>query len=155
MRFDIYRTDPATLIEALASEGIVRQYLAAQEAELPSIADRGLAAYLRRLNTAAARTLGSGITVLAKQDAAIADALLSDLLAVATWHGWELPLERQGERELDPQGLQRGLLGSDPGVEGATVVVIDHAHVGLARAREAGETADWHHHHPRGEGCSH
>lgn len=155
MRCLRFRTDPAALVEALASEPILRLYLASQEAELPSLADRGLSAHLRRLNGLAAQAMVVGITTLAKRDAAHADALLSDVLAVATWHGWELPLQALGEDDVDIDGLPRGLLGADPGREGASVWVVDHATVALARNREAGE-ADWHEHHPRGAGgCSH
>lgn len=155
MRCLRYRTDPAALIEELGSERILRLYLAAQEAELPSLADRTLNAHLRRLGALAAQALGLGITTLAKRDAAHADALLSDIFAVATWHGWELPLAPLGEDEVEVDGLPRGLLGSDPGHEGAGVWVLDHATVALARNRQSGE-ADWHEHHPRGAGgCTH
>jgi hypothetical protein len=150
-----FRTDPATLIEELGSERILRLYLAAQETELASLADRTLSAHLRRLNGLAAQALTIGITTLAKRDAAHADALLSDLLAVATWHGWELPIEALGEADAEVEGLPRGLLGVDPGHEGAAVWVLDHGTVALARNRQAGE-ADWHEHHPRGAGgCTH
>lgn len=155
MRCLRYRTDPAALIDALGSEPLLRRYLAAQEAELPSLADRTLSAHLRRLNGLAAQALVVGVTILAKRDAAHADALLSDVFAVATWHGWELPAEALGEDEVEVAGLPRGLLGADPGHEGASVWVLDHATVALARARQSGE-ADWHEHHPRGAGgCGH
>jgi hypothetical protein len=150
-----FRTDPATLIETLTSEPILRQYIAAYEAEIPSLADRTLGAHVRRLNGLAVEAMTIGFTTLAKRDAAHADALLSDLFAVATWHGWELPLTVLGEMDVAVDGLPRGLLGVDPGREGAGVWVIDHATVALARNREAGE-ADWHEHHPRGAGgCNH
>lgn len=154
MRCELFRTDPAALIDVLGSEEVLRRYLAAQEAEVPVLADRQLVAHLRRLNGLAARALTGGITVLAKQDAAAADQLLTDLLAVATWHGWELPLAREGETEVDVAGLPRGLLGADPGLEGAAAWVVDHGHVALARLREASDSADWSNHHHHGP-CSH
>ena len=148
-----YRTDPAALVATLSEPAMLQRYLEAQQAELPSLADRQLTAFLRRLGTAAAQAMGLGVTVLARRDAALADALLTDLFAVATWQRWELPVERLGEAEVGIDGAQRGLLGADVAQDGASLWVIDHATVALARLRQAGE-ADWHEHHPRG-GCTH
>lgn len=154
MRCELFRTDPAALIEALAAPEMLARYLAAQEAELPAIADRPLLAHLRRLNQAAARMMGHGVTLCARQDPALTDALLTDLFAVATWNGWDLPVERLGIQEVDVAAAGRGLLGSDPGREGAGLWVVDHAQVALARERESADDAEWHPHHPEG-GCRH
>lgn len=154
MRCELYRTDPAQLIEALGSEAVLRRYLAAQEAELPSLADRPLLAHLRRMGVLAGRALAGGITALAKADPAGADQLLTDVCAVATWQRWELPLERDAEAEVDLAGAQRGLLGADPGREGAELWVVDHARIALVRGRDSGDAAEWHPHHPEG-GCTH
>ena len=155
MRCEQFRTDPATLIEALGDAAMLRQYLAAQEAELAILADRQLTGHIRRLGTLAAQAMASGITVLAKRDAAHTDALLTDVFAVATWHRWELPVERLAEAEVDLAGLPRGLLGADIASEGAGLWVVDHGTVALARQRQSGD-ADWDEHHPRGSGgCSH
>ena len=146
MRCETFRTDPATLIAALSEPALLQRYLDAQQAELPSLADRDMTAFLRRMAALAGEALGTGMTALARRDAAHADALLTDLFAVATWHGWELPIERLGEAEAEPEA--RGLLGADVATDGATLWLIDHATIALARARQAGE-ADWHSHHPR------
>jgi hypothetical protein len=151
MRCERFRTDPATLIEALAAAPLLDAWLEAQQAELAWLADRTLTAHLRRLTALAGRARSGGITLLARQDAAGADALLTDLFAVATWRRWELPVERLDDGEVEVGGLQRGLLGADLGGEGAGLWLIDHATVALARSREAGE-ADWHSHHPRAGG---
>ncbi len=148
MRCETFRTDPATLITALSDPALLQRYLDAQQAELPSLADRGMTAFLRRMGALAAEAQGLGMTMLARRDSAQADALLTDLFAVATWHGWELPVERLAGSEAEV-GV-RGLLGADTTVDGAMLWLIDHATVALARVRQAGE-ADWHSHHPRSQ----
>lgn len=153
MRAELYRTDPAALVEALAAPEVLNRYLAAQEAEMPALADRPLLAHLRRLSTLARRVLAGGLTALAKADPAAADELLTDICAVATWHGWELPLVRAGEVDIGPEA-RRGLLGADPGREGACLWVLDHGRIALARARASGDDAEWRPHHPEG-GCRH
>lgn len=153
MRCEVFRTDPAALIACLGGESCLRRYLASQEAEAPALADRPLQAHLRRLNGLAIRALAVGFTDLATGDAAGADALLTDLFAVATWQAWELPVERQADAEVAVESLPRGLLGVDPGQEGAGLWLIDHGRVALARNRSVGEAA-WTAHHPEG-GCRH
>lgn len=148
-----YRTDPAALIAALSAPAMLRRYLDAQEAELPALADRQMTAFLRRMGRLAGEAMGDGLTLLARRDPAAADALLSDLFAVATWQRWDIPAERLADGEVAVDGLPRGLLGADTSGEGAALWVVDHATVALARLRQAGE-ADWREHHPRG-GCSH
>lgn len=139
MRCQLYRTEPARLIEALGDAELVRRYRAALAAELPGLADRRLLSHLRRLDRSAAEVLMGGLTQLARREPAAADALLTDLFAVATWHGWELPATPLGEAEADPPGSPGGLLGADPGGEGARLWLLDHATVALARARQADE----------------
>lgn len=146
MRCETFRTDPATLIASLSEPALLQRYLDAQQAELPSLADRGMTAFLRRLGAQAVEAQAVGMTMLARRDPVQADALLTDLFAVATWHGWDLPIQRLGEADADV-GV-RGLLGADTATDGATLWLIDHATVALARMRQAGE-ADWHDHHPR------
>lgn len=153
MRCETFRTDPPALCAALGEPALLTRYLAAQEAELPSLADRQMTAFVRRMGALASHALGLGLTVLAKRDVVQADALLTDLFAVATWHGWELPVERLVEQDVEVAGSQRGLLGADVAVDGAGLWLLDHATVALARQRQAGD-ADWHEHHPRG-GCTH
>jgi hypothetical protein len=138
----VWRTALPELVAALTDAAMLARYQEAVAEELPSLADRGLAKHLRRMSTLASRALGSGIEALAQEDVASADELLSDLLAVATFRGWELPLEPLGERELAVEDLPRGLLAADRAADSARVWVIDHETVALARAREVGEVAD-------------
>jgi hypothetical protein len=154
MRCELFRTDPATLISTLGSDAMLRRYQAATAAELPALADRPLLAHLRRLDALAGRALALGFTALATEDAAAADALLTDVFAVGTWQGWELPAERLADAEVAVDDLPRGLLGQDPGREGAALWILDHGRIALARLREASGDAEWHPHHPEG-GCRH
>ncbi len=148
MNCERFRTDPAALVAALSDNVLLQRYLEAQQAELPSLADRQLTAFLRRMGVLAGQAMTVGLTVLARRDAAQADALLTELFAVATWHAWELPVERLGTAEVAIEGVPRGLLAADVSTDGAGLWVLDHATVALARLRQAGE-ADWHEHHPR------
>lgn len=154
MRCEVFRTDPAALIAVLGDEPCLRRYLAAQEAEVPALADRPLLEHLRRLNVLAGRALALGFTALATQDAAGADALLTDVFAVATWQQWDLPVQRLEDAEVAVEGLPLGLLGADPGHEGAALWRLDHGRIALARLREASGEAAWRPHHPAG-GCRH
>lgn len=153
MRCETFRTDPPALCVALGEPALLTRYLAAQEAELASLADRQMGAFVRRMAALANQALGVGLTVLAKRDLVQADALLTDLCAVATWQAWELPVQRLAELDVEIAGCQRGLLGADVAVDGAGLWLLDHATLALARQRQAGD-ADWHQHHPRG-GCTH
>lgn len=138
-----YRTDPPSLLAALAAPELLDRYLAQLAAELPALADRALVRHLRQLAALAAEARAEGLERLAARDQHAADALLTDLFAVATWHGWELPLEALGERELPVEGLPRGLLGADRAADGAHLWVVDEDTVALARCREpAAEVAD-------------
>lgn len=130
-----WRADPAELVAALCDPALVARWRERTRAELPVIAERRLAATLRRLDLLAARLEGEGLEVLAAADAAGADALLTDLFAVATWDGWPLPAVALGELEIEVDGLRRGLLGADRAEDGAQLYVVDAGTVALARCR--------------------
>jgi hypothetical protein len=139
-----YRCDPAQLIAALTEPELLARYQEAVAAEVPSLADNALLGHLRRLLRWAAQAQTGGFAALARVQPAEADALLSDVFAVATWQGWPLPIQLLESGLAEVAGLPRGLLGQDPGGEGASVWVLDHATVLLARARSAGTQALWH-----------
>ncbi len=138
MKITRYRYDPATLVQVLTADGLLDRYQAGVAEELPGLADPAMAKHLRRMAALAAAARAHGFALLARRDPAGADGLLSDLLATATWHGWELPLAPLDEIDLDPTGLVRGLLGHDAEADGAGVWVLDPATIGLARWRTAG-----------------
>lgn len=147
MRCHCYHVDQPSLLTALTDEAFIARYQSAIGDELPSLADRGLVRFLRKQSTIATRALTDGFDRLAEQDTAAADGLLTDLFAVATWHGWELPIESLGERDLPVEELPRGLLGADTATGGAKLWVIDHETIALSRDREADDVPHMEGHH--------
>jgi hypothetical protein len=142
MQCACFRIDPPTLVSALCDASFLARYLDDIGAELPGLADRGMVIHLRRMSTLASRVLSSGLERLAAEDPGAADALLSDLFAVATYRGWPLPVSALGLRELAVEGLQRGLLGADQAADGARLWLVDPETLALARTREADVLSD-------------
>ncbi len=142
MRCTCYRVDPPALVAALTDGENLARYQAAIGDEVPSLADRAMVLHLRRMSTLASRVASEGFERVAEQDPALADALLTDLFAVATYRGWELPAEDLGARELPIAGLPRGLMGADAAIDGAQLWLIDPGTIALARSREAADQAD-------------
>jgi hypothetical protein len=139
MRCHCYHIDQPSLLTALTDEALIAKYQSAIGDEIPSLADRALIRFLRKQITLANRALSEGFDRLAEQDTGAADELLTDLFAVATWHGWELPIESLGERDLPVEEIPRGLLGADTASDGAKLWVIDHETIALSRDRVADE----------------
>ncbi|MBA3684354.1 MAG: hypothetical protein H0W72_03850 [Planctomycetes bacterium] len=139
MKCACYRTDPPALVAALSSEELIERWLAQVTEEARTLVERTLVRHIRDLTMVAGRVLAEGFERVAENDPRAADALLSDCLAVATWHGWELPIEPLGERDLPVEELPRGLLGADASSEGAGVWLLDDETVALARHRVAGQ----------------
>ena len=137
MRCHCYHIDQPSLLTALTDEALIAKYQSTIGDEIPSLADRALIRFLRKQITLANRALSEGFDRLAEQDTAAADELLTDLFAVATWHGWELPIESLGERDLPVEEIPRGLLGADTASDGAKLWVIDHETIALSRDRVA------------------
>jgi hypothetical protein len=135
MRVTVFRADPPTLLAALSDAPLVQRWLAQQEEDLKSLVERALLTHIRQLTTIASRILAEGVERVAEQDTAAVDAFLSDAFAVATWHGWELPLESLGELDVPVEELPRGLLGADRSREGAQVWLLDDQTVAIARNR--------------------
>jgi hypothetical protein len=142
MRCHCYHIDQPSLLTALTDEAFIARYQQALGDELPSLADRALVRFLRKQSTLANRALSEGFDRLAEQDTAAADGLLTDLFAVATWHGWELPIESLGERDLPVEDLPRGLLGADTASDGAKLWVIDQETIALSRDRQADDAVE-------------
>jgi hypothetical protein len=142
MKCACYRIDPPTLVSALTERDFLARYLDDIGAELPGLADRGMVIHLRRMSTLASRVQVDGLEVLASEDAGAADALLTDLVAVATYRGWTLPMVQLGVRDLAVETLPRGLLGADAGTDGAHLWLIDPETIALARTRESDELSE-------------
>lgn len=137
-----YRVDPNVLVQAITAESVLLPYMQTLEEERSSIVDRELVGHLGRLQRVLARVMTAGLEVAAADDQEGADCLLTDILAVATWNGWHLPVE-----ELDasgygvPEGRPTGFLGTGATGSGASVWV-EGDHVVLARNRNASTEAD-------------
>ncbi len=142
MRCALYRCDVPVLLSALTDVDMVVRWQQAVGDERPCLADRPLLIHLKRLEATAARMLASGFEACARQDRAAVDALLTDLFAVATWHGWELPVQPLEAQDLILADLPRGLLGADIS-DGAGLWLIDGSTIALARDRQASDQADW------------
>lgn len=141
MRCTCYRTDPPVLLAALSDAAFVQRWLDQTAVEIKGLADRALVEHIRGLTRVAGLVLADGLERVAERDPHAADALLSDLFAVATWHGWELPIEPLGELDLPVEDLPRGLLAADQAREGAHVWLLDEQTVAIARLRTAGTEA--------------
>jgi hypothetical protein len=135
-----YRTDLPALVAALTASELLARYQAAAAAELESLADQAQVRHVRRMVGLAAAAQG-GFDRVARRDPAAADALLTELFTVASWHGWELPVTALEPAEVDVDDLPRGLLGADPG-NGAGLWQLDATTIGLARSLTADATAD-------------
>jgi len=142
MRCQLFRTDPPTLLAALTQETMLVRYQECLAAEIPSLAEQTLIRHLRRLTGYASQVLSSGFETLARNDIQAADELLSDIFAVATFHGWDLPLESLGESDQELDDLPRGLLGADRDPDSARIWLLDGATVALSRARTVTDKVD-------------
>ena len=140
MQLRRYRTDLPSLVAALTAPELLARYLDTAAGELAGLADAAQVRHVRRMTGLAGQAQG-GFDLVARRDPPAADALLTELFAVATWHGWELPIADLGAEETDIDGLPRGLLGCDPG-GGAGLWQLDATTVGLARHLEADRSAD-------------
>jgi hypothetical protein len=142
MRCHCYRIDPPTLLAALTDAPLLAQYLDALAVEIPSLAEQSLIRHLRRLSGLASQVQGAGFEHLARADVQAADELLSDVFAVATFHGWELPLEDLGESEQVVDDLPRGLLGADVHPDSARLWLLDGSTLALSRSRAVRDEVD-------------
>ncbi|MFM2091697.1 MAG: hypothetical protein RLZZ127_2186 [Planctomycetota bacterium] len=138
----VLRADHAALVAALTGPDALDRYQERIQAETGSLADKGMLAHVRTMARLAAEARTAGFDTVAARDRAAADGLLTDLLAVALWHGDTLPAERLGEAPFDPAGRPRGLLGADRSADGAGLWRADDGTLRFARIRETGEYED-------------
>lgn len=132
-----WRCDPPALVAALTDPVLLVRYQESLAAEHEISAEADMAAHQRRMHALAGRALVDGFDALARRDALAADTLLTDLLAVATWRGWELPLDSVPPPAVPPTELPSGLLGTGAAAEGACAWLLDGASVALCRGRAA------------------
>ena len=156
MRCSCYRIDPPSLVSALTEVPFLARYQEQSATEVKSLADRALLRHLKRMSTLASRAMSEGFENLARQDLEGADALLTEVFAVATWHGWDLPIEVLGEQDLPVEELPRGLLAADQTPDNARLWLWDGRTLALSRDRASGNEADLEHHkqfHEPGHTC--
>ncbi len=138
----VLRADLADLITALTDAAALAAYQERIQTESGGLADKGMLAHVRGMARCAAEAQAAGFPALVARDRAAADSLLTDLLAVALWHGDPLPVERLGTSPFDPAGRPRGLLGADQSTDGAGLWRADDGTLRFARIRETGEYED-------------
>jgi hypothetical protein len=132
MRATCFVGDLRHLAHCLTAPTLLSAYQETLAAEMPGLADRGMAAHLRRMATLAAAASADPGAV----DPGDADSLRTDVFAVACWQGWELPVVARGEVEVDPAAA-RGLAGRDRAPDGAGLWVLGPDRLAFARVRTA------------------
>ncbi|MCK6488509.1 MAG: hypothetical protein L6R48_09305 [Planctomycetes bacterium] len=137
MLASLFRAEVPVLVAALSAPALLARYQGELAEERAISAERSLAEHLQRMSRLAGQAVAEGFEVLARDDRAGADLLLTDLFAVATWRGWELPVEALGGQELDAAGLVAGLLASGTVAEGAALYHLDAGTLALVRGRAA------------------
>lgn len=156
MHCTCYRIDPPSLVAALTEPVLLARYQEQTAEEVRSLADRALLRHLKRMSTLASQVMAHGFETVARHDLEGADALLTELFSVATWHGWALPIEDLGTQDLPVEDLPRGLLAADATPDNARLWLLDGRTLALSRDRAAGEEADLEHHkqfHEPGHAC--
>lgn len=133
---ECYRCDTAALMAHLLSAETLSAYSAFIEADDGSQAEAGQLAFGRRMLSVVAKIGAHGVEGVASQERSALDALLTDCFAVASYQGWDLPVESLGVQEVATEGLQRGLLGAENDAHGAGLFLIDEATIGLRRSRD-------------------
>ena len=130
----VYRAQ-GDLVAALVNDAVIAPYLAEIERELPGLAEQSLRDHLRSMHALVTQIGVKGFEQAKQDEPAAIDGLLTDMLAVATWHGWPLPLEDLGMHDKDVALARLGLLGYAELGNGAAVYCWDDGLIGLARDR--------------------
>ncbi len=133
---DCFRADSTDLLNHLAEGSLLSRYVEWLQASNAYQAEATQIAFSRRMLELVSRLAAEGVEGVAANDRASLDALLTDVFATATWHRWPLPVEALGSREIDPDQVQRGLLGAEREDQGAVLYVVDEETVALRRSRD-------------------
>lgn len=132
-------------IHALLSAEILMQYSEHSTAELAQIVEPALMQHVRKMQNIAQQILTAGAEMVCEQDREGVDALITEVVALGTWCGWNLPLEKAAP-PANPIPLPvSGLLQTGVSSEGATLWAVDDK-LFLSRSREVSGTADMTHH---------
>ncbi len=139
---EFWQGDLAAVLAWCQQPAVLDRYAHELDAELPGCGDASLLGHLRALQRQLALLTGYGLDGAQHQDAQLTDALLSDLLAVATWQHWhDLPLQAAGNGELPLEGGRPGLLGQDPAEAGVLLLCFDNR-IAICRHRQADQRGD-------------
>jgi hypothetical protein len=146
MQIHRLRVDPAALVAALSGPELLAAWMLQASEEPAGLADAALLRHLAKLRQVAARVQVAGLDHVAVEDHAGVDQLLTDILALALWHGWALPVVDLGTHDGPRPSGPTGILGSNQLGSGAGVW-LEHlsdgqAIVSFSPCREAGEDAD-------------
>lgn len=131
----------AGLIDWCCDEAQLQRYETHVVSECEQLADISLLRHLRQLLQVVQQLRVEGRERMIEQQTAALDALFTDMLATATWHDWEAPLEVAGSGELALDVQQRGLLGADEISNAAMLFVVDPACIAICRQRAADHEA--------------
>ncbi|TVR43098.1 MAG: hypothetical protein EA402_10240 [Planctomycetota bacterium] len=132
---------PEALIAQLASESCLQAYIQVSTEELAGVVEPSLMRHLRQMQDCLQQIMGGGFEVAVASNRQGMDLLLTELLALGTWHGWELPLQAAAVRDLPQPAPASGLLGTDAQGEGARCWLQGEL-VWLSRCREVTDQAD-------------
>jgi hypothetical protein len=142
---EVYVGDPAAVINVLVSAENLNRYVAWLEHDAGSQAEASQHAMARHMTGMVSRIGAEGLEAVAAADRPAIDALLTDVFAVATWHGWALPVTPEADSEVSLDGWQRGLLGADANQHGA-VLYCQGQRLALRRSRDEKRISvrEWH-----------
>lgn len=136
---ECFTADRAELVRALTTAPVLDRYRAWLDIDLATQAEADQQQLVRQ-HQAAIMLLGASDPMTSREPTV--DALLTDILAVATWEGWPLPLRDQMAGEVDIGAFPHGLLGLVSAGEGAVLCDLGDDRWALVRARNVGEQAD-------------
>lgn len=143
--FALHDADSQRVIDCLLSAETIHAYHLQTESEFAQIVEPSLMRHLRIMQQTAQQIMSGGVELVIAQERSSVDLLLTELFALATWHGWPLPVKAQGEKVLPPSLPRSGLLGTDARGDGA-VLWLDQGVIYLSRSRMVSDQADMTHH---------
>ena len=133
--------DSQQTIHALLSAELLMQYSEFSVGELAQIVEPSLMQHVRRMQNLAQQVLTAGVEIVCEKDREGVDLLLTEIVALGTWCGWNLPLEKTAPPAHPLPLPTSGFLQTGASSEGATLWAIEDQ-VYLSRSREVTDTAD-------------
>ncbi len=145
---DIYRVESREyLLSCLVSSPMLHAYQQYLTEERASLVDAALIRHLEHLRQALQRLMLEGLSACSGSHLGDIDQVLTDIFAVATWNGWQVPVLPPTLHTLPEPRPACGLLAS--GEVGSGAHVWFHAnHIFLSRDREIDRIADTGHWRP-------